>query len=331
VGNQQFIFQNQPDIGHNKDPFVPVIAGRVTRSVFELARRVAPYPTTVLITGETGTGKEVLASYIHQHSPRAGYPFIKVNCGAIPESLLESELFGYEKGAFTGARREGAIGLFEAAHSGTLLLDEISELPLKAQAKLLRALQEREIRRVGGTWSKNIDVRVIACTNKDLKELVSRGLFRKDLYYRLKVVHIHLPPLRERRDEIEAFLEYFCRQLNMSYGMQKKFSPAAVERLKACEWPGNIRQLRNLVEEMFVISPNQIIELEELPEEYLFLEQKPEYKPKTLREIVAEAEKKAILEALGSCPDRQSAARRLGIDCSTLSRKMRRLGINLPS
>ncbi|MEW6726605.1 MAG: sigma 54-interacting transcriptional regulator [Bacillota bacterium] len=324
MDNQGLVFERQQEAPAGV--FEPVISSPVTRAIFELALRVAPYPTTVLITGETGTGKEVLASYIHRQSPRAKHPFIKVNCGAIPESLLESELFGYERGAFTGARKEGAIGLFEAAHPGTLLLDEISELPIMAQAKLLRALQEREIRRVGGTWSRNVDVRVIVCTNQNLDELVNQGLFRSDLYYRLNVVHFHIPALRERMDEIELLCEHFCKLVNKAYGLYKRFSPEAIEKLKAYHWPGNIRELRNLVERMFVTSPREVIGPTDLPQRYL-CPPAVRRETRTLKEIVADAERKAILEALSRSPDRQSAARSLGIDYSTLSRKMNRLGI----
>ncbi|MFZ5591345.1 MAG: sigma-54 interaction domain-containing protein [Bacillota bacterium] len=308
----------------------PVIASGAMHAAYDLARAVAPYPTTVLISGETGTGKEVLASYIHYISPRARHPFIRINCGAIPENLLESELFGYEQGAFTGGRREGAMGVFEAAHPGTLLLDEISELPLKAQVKLLRALQEKEIRRVGGTWSKVIDVRVIASTNQDLAELVERGLFRRDLFYRLDVVHIHLPPLRQRPEDIAPLLEHFCNQLNEAYGLQKRFSPAAVELLQKAHWPGNVRQLRNLVERMLITCPKQLIEADDLPAEFrgnAGAGAQDTSRPTTLQEIVHRAEKEAILQALQKYSDKRLAARALGIDPSTLSRKMRRLGI----
>lgn len=327
--HKRLLFSPPPPEPWPGSPLSPVIVSPAMRAAYDLAHAVAPYPTTVLISGETGTGKEVLASYIHHISPRARHPFIRINCGAIPENLLESELFGYEQGAFTGGRREGAMGVFEAAHPGTLLLDEISELPLKAQVKLLRALQEKEIRRVGGTWSRVIDVRVIASTNQDLKELVERGLFRRDLYYRLDVVHIHLPPLRRRTEDIAPLLEHFCHQLNQAYGLQKRFSPQAVELLQKAPWPGNVRQLRNLVEKMLITCPGQLIEAADLPTEFQTGNDHPadDNRPNTLQEIVLRAEKQAILQALQQYPDRRQAARALGIDPSTLSRKMRRLGI----
>ncbi|MBX6396392.1 MAG: sigma 54-interacting transcriptional regulator, partial [Alicyclobacillaceae bacterium] len=225
-----------------------VAVNPVMREILERAERVAPYPTTVLITGETGVGKEVIAAFLHEKSPRSGGPFVKVNCGAIPDSLMESELFGYERGAFTGAKREGSPGLFEAADRGTLLLDEIGELTLAGQVKLLRALQEREVRRVGGTWSRALDVRVIATTNQDLEQRVKEGRFRSDLFYRLRVVHFHIPPLRERSEEIEPLVHHFSQVFSELYGIRKSWDEGALALLRQYPWPGNVRELRHLVE-----------------------------------------------------------------------------------
>ncbi|MTI81820.1 MAG: sigma-54-dependent Fis family transcriptional regulator [Firmicutes bacterium] len=308
----------------------PITHSDKMKSIVNLAKRVAPYPTTVLISGETGVGKEVLASYIHQNSERASHNFVKVNCGAIPESLLDSELFGYEPGAFTGARREGSQGLFEAANHGTILLDEISELPPKAQSKLLRALQEREVRRVGGTWSKNIDVRVLAATNQNLKELVEKKLFRKDLFYRLQVVQIEIPPLRERPEDIEALIKHFLINLSKEFNLKRYIDLELIERLKSYQWPGNVRELRNLVESLLVTVEKEVIKTEDIPV-YLqeSLEQTKVSNKETmpLKEVVDNAERQAIVNTLKFCKDTHSAAEVLGINYTTLMRKIKKLQI----
>lgn len=269
-------------------------------------------------------GKEVLASHIHSASPRANHPFIKINCGAIPESLLESELFGYGPGAFTGARREGALGLFEAANHGTLLLDEISELSPKTQSKLLRALQEREIRRVGGTWSKTVDVRVITSTNVDLSEMVKRGDFRQDLYYRLLVVRLQIPPLRKRVADIDALLDYYFIKLGEEFKIKRLLSADAKEILKSYAWPGNVRELRNLVESLLITTDSEIIEAADL---YAYMDINPTPKGlRPLKEVTDEAEKDAIRAAL-SCYNTNQAAQALGINYTTLIRKINKLGM----
>ncbi len=299
------------------------------QQVMALAEKVAPYPSTVLITGETGVGKEVLASYIHQHSERANEPFIKVNCGAIPESLLESELFGYEPGAFTGARREGAQGLFEAADKGTILLDEISELPAKAQSKLLRTLQEREVRRVGGTWSKAVDVRVLAASNQNLWEMVQKGVFRQDLYYRIKVVEIKIPPLRSRREDIDVLLQHFLAVLGAEFNIKKTLSPQAQEVLKNYAWYGNVRELRNAVEALLITTDNEVIGVDDLPIHFkknLLTIPAEEVPP--LKESVNQAERRAIAHALEVCRSTREAAQALEIDYTTLMRKIHKLGID---
>ncbi|MUP58866.1 sigma-54-dependent Fis family transcriptional regulator [uncultured Megasphaera sp.] len=229
-----------------------------------LANRVAPLDTTVLLLGETGVGKEVLAHYIYQHSHRCHDSFIKVNCGAIPENLIESELFGYESGAFTGANRNGKMGLFELANKGTLFLDEVGELPKDMQVKLLRALQEQEIMRIGGTKPIKIDTRIIAATNRNLKEMVQQKLFREDLYYRLSVFPISLPPLRLRQKDIIPLAESFLAKLNQKYSFHKSFSSYSCQVLQEYNWPGNIRELKNIVERAIIISPENKIEPEDL-------------------------------------------------------------------
>lgn len=235
------------------------------REVLSLASRVAAYPTTVLLTGESGTGKEAVARAIHRASPRADAPFVAINCGAIPENLLESELFGHEKGAFTGAER-AREGLFGEADSGSLFLDEIGELPQNLQVKLLRALQERRIRPVGGSREREIDVRVIAATARDLLEEVATNRFREDLYYRVNVVHIHLPPLRVRREDIPPLASHFLQRHSERLGIATEpLEPDVLALLVRYTWPGNVRELENVLERALVLSGGQIA-TEHLPE-----------------------------------------------------------------
>jgi two-component system response regulator AtoC len=229
-----------------------VCESKTMRDLLELASRVARHSTTVLITGESGTGKEVLARAIHRMSPRNERGFTAINCAAIPEQLLESELFGHMRGAFTGATADRA-GLFELAHEGTLLLDEIGDLPLDLQAKLLRVLEEGEIRRVGGREPKRVDVRVLAATAKPLEQAVEQGEFRSDLFYRLNVVHLHIPPLRERPEDVPALLAHFARQAAQRLGHPVSVTPMALAALAGHAWPGNVRELRNAVERAAVL------------------------------------------------------------------------------
>lgn len=243
-----------------------VVASAGMKAAVELAERVAPHPTTVLVTGESGTGKELVARLIHQASARATGPFVPVNCGAIPENLLESELFGHVKGAFTGASRDRA-GLFEEAEGGTLLLDEIGELPAPLQVKLLRALQEGEVRRVGESRPRKLDVRIVAATARDLETDVQENAFRSDLYYRINVVRIHLPPLRHRVEDVPVLLHHFLDLYNESLGLAVEgFDPEAVKALAGYSWPGNIRELENVVERAMVLSEGQTIGLDDLPD-----------------------------------------------------------------
>src|SRR5688572_31202935 len=212
--------------------------------VLDLVERVAPTDATLLIQGESGTGKEVIAKAVHHASPRAARPFVAVNCGAVPETLLESELFGFTRGAFTGAVAS-KLGLFEEAHGGTLLLDEIAEMPAALQVKLLRVLQSGEIRRLGATQATTIDVRVISATNGDLAALISQGTFREDLFYRLNVIQIVLPPLRDRREDIPALAEHFLARSATKLGRTLRLAPETLERLLRYPWPGNVRELEN--------------------------------------------------------------------------------------
>ena len=252
---QQTILQKE--LEHMREQFLnqDVVADDMrTLETLRMVDKVKRLDTTVTLVGETGVGKEVFAKYIHQGSARSSYPFIKVNCATIPENLMESELFGYEKGAFTGADRHGKAGLFEVADKGTIFLDEIGELPLNMQVKLLRVIQEREIKRVGGVKPIHLDVRILAATNRDLEEMLKEGRFREDLYYRLMVFPIRVPPLRERMDDISGLTELFLRQLNQKYGTDKRFSREALQILLEYQWPGNIRELKNVVERAYIIS-----------------------------------------------------------------------------
>jgi len=236
------------------------------QEIFKIIKRVSQTDSTVLIYGESGTGKELIAKCIHYNSPRGKRPFFAVNCAAIPETLLESELFGYEKGAFTGALSRH-IGLFEQANGSTLFLDEVGDLTPNMQAKLLRVLQEREIRRIGGTEMIKLDVRIIAATNKNLKEEIEKGRFREDLYYRLNVIAFTVPPLRERVTDIPLLLEHFVKRLNMKNGVEKRISAEVIDILLRYSWPGNVRQLESVVERAYVMCDGSTIGPEHLPEE----------------------------------------------------------------
>lgn len=230
-----------------------------TISVFNFAAKVAPKDSTVLLTGETGVGKEVVTKYIHYNSLRKDSNYIKINCGAIPENLLESELFGYVGGAFTGADPNGKPGLFELADNGTLFLDEIGELPLNLQSSLLRVLQDGEVTRVGSTKTRRVSVRIIAATNRNLKQMIEEKTFREDLYYRLNVISINIPPLRERRDDIPPLAELFIERLNKKYNTKKQVSDTFLLELMSMSWPGNVRELSNFVERQYILSESDIL------------------------------------------------------------------------
>ena len=242
-----------------------VVCDENTIKTLLLADSVAKMDTTVVLCGESGVGKEVFAKYIRDNSRRKDAPYVKVNCGAIPENLIESELFGYEKGSFTGANKNGKIGLFEMADHGTIFLDEIGELPLNMQVKLLRVLQEQEIERIGGTKPIKIDVRVIAATNRNLEKMMEEKKFREDLYYRLMVFPIHIPALRERKKDIEPLAEYFLKELNNRYKGNKHLAENCMMILENYQWPGNVRELKNIVERAFIISQSDEITTESIP------------------------------------------------------------------
>lgn len=298
--------------------------------VLDLTMRVARVDSTVLILGESGVGKEMIAKIIHKAGKNNQGPFVKVNCASIPENLLESELFGYEKGSFTGANREGKIGMFEMANGGTILLDEIAELPVHLQAKLLRVLQDKEIVPVGGTKARRVDIRVIAATNRNLSDMVKKGTFREDLYYRLNVVPVYIPPLRERKDDISFLLVYFMNKYNKKYNTNKMLPNDIIERLTNYSWPGNVRELQNFIERMIVITREDNISLQDIKdyfwgnEEDSFLDEKRNL---PLQERVERLEKVAIEEALKRYGSTRKAADVLGIDQSTVVRKVKKYNI----
>ena len=294
--------------------------------VVELARRAATFDgATVLILGESGTGKEVISELIVNTSPRKDKPYLQINCGAIPENLIESELFGYEKGAFTGADAKGRKGLFEAANGGTVFLDEIGDLPLHMQVKLLRVLQQRRIVRVGGTETVNLDVRIIAATNKDLKQMVNEGRFREDLYYRLNVVPIEIPPLRDRKEDILPLVNHFLTVANRKYHTNKSIYSDTIDVLESYSWPGNVRELENLMENLVITTPGDIIRRENLSERLKFSTEDHGFTEDTevitLKETVERAEYMAIQKAIRQCGSIRKAAVALGVDPSTIVRK----------
>ena len=302
------------------------------RQALELVARVAEHNTTVLITGESGTGKEVVARAIHRASPRAGKAFVGINCAAIPEALLESELFGHVRGAFTGASAD-KTGLFEAASGGTILLDEIGELPLGLQAKLLRVLQESEIRRVGDQKTRRVDARVLAATARDLESEVRAGRFREDLFYRIHVVAIALPPLREREADIAPLAKHFAARLAQRLGRPLALSADALAWLEQQPWPGNVRELENAIERAAVLTNHEILNPADFRGEPVpsplsqDLGEKGEGRG-TLREVVEIAERDAIAAALKATDgNRRAAAERLGVSLRTLFYKIDRYGI----
>lgn len=288
--------------------------------VVEMAVKVAEVSSTVLITGESGTGKELVAKLIHRHGKGDTKPFIKINCGAIPDNLLESELFGYEGGAFTGARKEGKPGLFELASGGTLFLDEIGEMPLALQVKLLRAIQEKTVTRVGGVQSNTVNVRIVAATHRDLPTMVDQGTFREDLFYRLMVVPIHIPPLRERKEDIPLLTMHFLDKFNREFGFSKTISPQVIDKFTEYSWPGNVRQLENVIERMIVTTQGNEIQVAALPKPVLQSSLMPKNCTK-LKEAVAAVEKYLLAEALREHGNLYKAAEVLGIDRTTVFRK----------
>jgi transcriptional regulator with PAS, ATPase and Fis domain len=289
----------------------------------------------VLIQGESGVGKDVLARYIHDSGEDADKrPFVQINCSAIPETLLESELFGYEAGAFTGAAKKGKIGLIELANNGTLFLDEIGDMPMSLQVKLLDVLQTNRMFRLGGTKMVETKTRIIAATNTNLERMIEEGRFRRDLYYRLNVIPIYIPPLRERREDLVPMILSFLEQNNRKYNITKKISPKVVDILTHYSWPGNVRELRNIIEHMAVLAEGKTIDEKCVPHtvaratgKSLFIETPDYFSSFNLQEINSAVEKAVIQKALAAFGSMRNTAAHLGIDLSTLVRKKRKYGL----
>ncbi len=322
-------FQDQLSKYQVNDKYI--MQSQKSRDLIDLVIRLGKVNSTVLIQGESGVGKEIIAEILHSNSLRQDKPLVKINCGAIPEALLESELFGYEPGAFTGAKKEGKMGIFEIANGGTLFLDEIGELPLLLQVKLLRVIQERELTRVGGTKPIKIDVRLIAATNRDLWEMVEKNEFRKDLFYRLNVVPLVVPPLRERKDEIPALAAHFINIFNSKYGLNKRLDEEVLQAFLEYDWPGNVRELENIIERAVVTSPyDKITTANCLPD---FNQENPEkenaFNRIDLKSSLESLEKRLITDALKEYITTRKAAEALGVSQPTVVRKAAKYGINL--
>ncbi|MFH1155507.1 MAG: sigma 54-interacting transcriptional regulator [Pseudomonadota bacterium] len=307
-----------------------IIASKKMEEIQELLIHTARVDTTILLRGESGVGKEVFAELIHANSKRRNNPFVKINCAAIPEQLLESELFGYAPGSFTGARKEGKVGLFEAAAGGTIFLDEIGDIPIGLQSKLLRVIQEKEVLRVGEVSPRKVDVRIIAATNRQLERLIEHRKFRKDLFFRLNVVPVIIPPLRERKESITIFAYHFLEKYNLKYGLSKQLEPSVLSSLIAHDWPGNVRELENVIERLVVTTRGEVITRQKLPENFqsykgviddVITEGKP------LNVILEEVEHRVLNQALEHHKTTRRISEVLGISQPTVVRKMRRYGI----
>lgn len=298
----------------------------------EKVKKVAKFNSNVLILGESGVGKELFANAVHNESQKKDMPFIGINCSAIPENLLESELFGYEEGSFTGAKKGGNMGKFELANGGTIFLDEIGEMPYHMQAKLLRVLQEKEIERIGGKNPIKLDVRVICATNRNLEEMVKKGKFREDLYYRLNVLTIEVPPLRKRKDDIPLFIDKFMGEFYRESGLFRHTPENVMEILKNYSWPGNIREIKNVVEKICVNSEDANISINDLPP-YIInssVKEKLIDRQAGLGKIIESVEKEVILQTLKECGNNKSeAAKKLNIPRATLYRKIEEYGLEI--
>ncbi|XXF09376.1 sigma 54-interacting transcriptional regulator [Pseudomonas sp. D2-3] len=302
----------------------PVADHPASGRIFAQARQVAASDVKVLLQGETGVGKTLIAQYIHKSSPRAAQPFLALNCGALPENLIEAELFGYVAGAFTGAGSKGKRGLLELAHHGTVFLDEIGDLPLPLQVKLLKVIEESRFIPVGGLELKEVDVRIITATHHDLRQMVAEGRFRADLYYRLNVVPIHIPALRERPDEIQPLLDFYLAEFNARYGRELTWELEALDALTDYPWPGNIRELINLVERLVVTCSGEAVELFDLPEEMRLSASDAGNESLPLRKQVEQLERRLIRKALVQHKTTRAAAKALGLSQATLVQKMKR-------
>lgn len=307
----------------------------IMQNLLKLGARVANVSSPVLITGESGVGKDMLARYIHDcGGNKESRPFVQINCSAIPESLLESELFGYEPGAFTGAARKGKSGLFEIANNGTLFLDEVGDMPLSLQVKLLNVLQTNKIYRLGGTKTVECCPRIIAATNSNLEGLMNEGRFRRDLYYRLNVIPVYIPPLRERSEDLIPLLLYFIQRKNHKFNYHKRLTPQAIDILAKYSWPGNVRELRNVIENLIVLSEGEYIDEKAIPSHIVNAAAKPLYIDTPdyftsfcLKKIISEVEREVIRKAIQEFGSLRNVAEHLEIDLSTLVRKKRKYSI----
>lgn len=333
---------------HNLDEVMDISAGPVFRSdimekLLHYAEKIALSDANVLVMGESGSGKEVIANYIHHASKRKNHRMVTINCAALSENLLESELFGYEKGTFTGALRDGKKGLIEEADDSTLFLDEIDSLPIQLQAKLLRVLETHEVRPMGGKEEKKIDFRVIAATNADLEQMVEQKRFRSDLYYRLNILPMTVPPLRDRTEDIPELIDYYLRIFGHKYGRIKKFAPAVYDKMKEYSWPGNVRELRNIIERVILTTETSVIEIQDIPSEFFLSDKNPisisRQVHQQLKEVVKKGtdiqlkqgvplkkqieviEDELIDQALAQYGSYSKAAKQLGVAKSTLIRK----------
>ncbi len=307
-----------------------VVVSKNFKKAVQLAEKVANVDTTVLIRGESGTGKEVIADCIYKNSHRVEQPYVKINCGAIPEPLLESELFGYEPGAFTGAKKSGHKGIFESANKGTVFLDEIGDMPLILQVKILRVLQERKIRRIGSSEDISVDVRIIAATNCNLEQMVKEKKFREDLYYRLNVVTVQIPPLRERKEEIPSLVNFFTEKINAKYDLNRRLGPTAIKSFLEYDWPGNIRELENKVEQLLVTSDEE--EIQTVTDNF---QEGVKEKQKIIREViplkmaVENVERQILKTAAQQYRTTYDIAKALDISQASVSRKLSKYKIDI--
>lgn len=307
-----------------------IAKSRAMEQILQLVGRLAAVDSTVLITGESGVGKGVIAKLLHENGPRRDFPFVTVNCGAIPENLIESELFGYERGAFTGSRTEGKKGLFEAAQKGTIFLDEISELPVNLQVKLLQVIQERELTRVGGVKRIPVDVRIVSATNKELLQLVQEHKFREDLYYRLNVVPINVPPLRDRPEDVLPLIQSNLAKYNKKLNEQKRLDPSALAILLRYPWPGNIRELQNIMERLILTTKDERISEGNLP---VFIKSAaqsrsvPDTDGLSLSAALEHAEKEILARALAEHRTTRAIAKALKVSQPTIVRKLHKYGL----
>ena len=311
-----------------------IAENHIMRGILNLITRVSQVDTTIMLEGESGTGKELLARLIHRLSVRRNGPFIPVNCGAIPESLFESELFGYAKGAFTGASRAGKSGLFELAEGGVIFLDEIADLPLSCQVKLLKIIEDLEVMRLGGSAPVKLDVRIVAATNKNLKKMVEKGDFREDLFYRLYVVPIEIPPLRNRREDIFPLVWHFLCHFNDKFNQSKTFSSEIIQVMESYPWPGNVRELQNVIERMSITSMEEVLQPHHLPHN-IYSQQSQDSSTiqvkgiMSLKEARETLERKLISQAISIKKTTRAAARLLGVDHSTVVRKLKKYNLRL--